>query len=287
MRIIARAGITFLATALVAGCSATVSSPPDPSPSPDLPSQPGQPSLPGPSSQPDTPSQPGPVSQTNLSSRPSLSWQPNLGAVVLPELCKGIATCCKALGVTIDEAKCRGLIAPVGLHGELNDVTPEILAAGKAIYNPKKANECVAGIRDFGCGGLDAAPYKATVAACYAAYTGTVAAGGACSASIECLPGNHCDATKKCTALKVKGESCTSSEECSRRSFGNSCTSPDLTCTGTLPDGSPCPAPVCTGPRPDGSPCSASYDCTSGLCDGTCVRRLDNIYNATGCKDFL
>ncbi len=110
------------------------------------------------------------------------------------------------------------------------------VTAGRVTYDPTKAPACLAAAAAVGC---DAGGATMSSTACKAALAGTVAAGGACYAAIDCAGGSSfcsglggasgsCSGT--CKPLVAAGASCAAGEQCVQ---GYSCTGTAgaLTCT--------------------------------------------------------
>jgi len=128
-----------------------------------------------------------------------------------------------------------------------------LISAGRIIYRGDHARLCLDEIAAQPCEEwglnypLDRYP------ACRQIYEGTIALGGACTLSDECVDG-YCSSssgTGTCVAYKQIGESC-SSGPCP----------PELLC---LPDASGA-SKVCAPPLPDGATCDLDSKCASGFC---------------------
>ncbi len=181
-------------------------------------------------------------------------------------ICSLAAGCCSASALLLDAAVCQGSY-PEGFQGELRGVTPEILASGNVIHHAAAEADCLARIQALGCADLGGPSFRGAIAACYSVYTGALAAGDACSASIECQPGNFCNAGT-CAPLRPPGAPCADSDECSYRGRGNVC---DVN-------------GVCASKAADGEGCASSSDCSSALCDGgTCVPSIVDPFSAGRC----
>jgi|GEM_PF-2065794 len=201
----------------------------------------------------------------------SLATASTFASLDVNAVCQLTTGCCAAAGYGSDMATCRTLIASVkGLSNELDGVSAGVVTGPNVTYNDAAATQCLTGIQGLGCSNMAAAGYKSTLQSCFAVYQGKLAAGAACTASIECAPGNFCDAgSRRCAALRAVGAACTASDQCSYRGAGATCA-----------DGQ------CVPPLPDGSLCSAGLECASGLCDGTCVRTAATPFGAATCAEL-
>lgn len=128
-----------------------------------------------------------------------------------------------------------------------------LISAGRIIYHGDHARLCLDEIAAQPCeewGGnypLDRYP------ACRQIYEGTIALGGACTLSDECIDG-YCSSSSgggACVAYQQNGESCP-----------GPCR-PELLC---LPDIASGAAKVCAPPLPDGAACDRDLDCASAFC---------------------
>lgn len=211
---------------------------------------------------------------------------------VTTAICQRFSQCCQADGgapIVLDVCK------PEWRTGwELSNqglLSPGVLDGGKVTYDAQKATECLTRIATMPCGEITPAQYKTITDACFAAAVGTVAAPGACGASVECVPTAFCDKLDPDDAgagncrpiLAAGGQGCADffgNEACSYRSTGAHCdpaTGDGGTCSGTIADGQPCTTTThankscATGLCGDGVNCGSPgaflFEGAGGLCD--------------------
>ncbi len=218
------------------------------------------------------------VASKDGASAPALGKVSSAAAEDFPTLevdaiCRLGAGCCGANGIAMDVGTCSAVFAG-GFEGELAGVTPDMVAAGTVVYDDAQAQACLAAIDALGCAVLGDPATKAAIATCAAVYTGVLAAGDACTASVECQAGNFCDvATGTCAALRAAGDPCATSDECSHRASADICDTDVAAC----------------GPRrADGAACVASAECASSLCDGgVCVSAVADYFGVDRCVNVL
>jgi hypothetical protein len=142
-------------------------------------------------------------------------------------------------GLIDDAATCRSIFT----NAELDASLLAAVDAGKVIYHPDKARECLNGIsgscdRNFA--------NNSAQAACDATFEGTVGAGGQCAMNEECKS-RECDVP--------------------------AC--PDACCQGTCVGDAPVSSPI-------GGPCESSSQCADGYCDFASATPTCAAYKPTG-----
>lgn len=173
------------------------------------------------------------------------------------------------------------------------------LDAGRVTFDAEKLNACLQALvaPDSTCSEVITDPELPWSAACEeAAFTGTVAVGGACFFDHDCAgyPGTaECAANQKCISKPTQGFPCGTG--CAE---GFYCAT--STCQPQLAMGSPCTSsmecqdelfcdfsalmPVCTARAPGGSPCTSDSGCESGECiPGMCMGTGFQCFEDTDC----
>ena len=198
-----------------------------------------------------------------------------------------------------DQATC---LASVQTQPHFFDTMGADIASGKVIYDGVSARACVDGVNSLSSCTRDAlSALSPSAAACNKVFTGTVAAGGTCFFSEECVGAGGCE----------KSDSCSGSYQCCAGTCqapptavpagGDCTTSPSVCAQGTICDIDPSSFKgICRAPLAAGGPCSASILCGSGLyCDlvttqtcrplvprgGTCNPQLGS-QDCSGPQDF-
>jgi hypothetical protein len=181
-------------------------------------------------------------------------------------------------GGTYDRAKCVGLFTASGFEGSLRGFGG---LAGKAALDQTSGADCLQKINALTCN-LAGPEFDAARTACFAALRGTQAAAQPCSHSIDCAPGNFCDApdgvTGTCAPLHAINGGCATfntgnqntdlslaDEVCSYRASGT----PKLFCD-TIDFAAGVRPTVdwkCAAALPNGSNCANSLWCNAGICD--------------------
>jgi len=151
------------------------------------------------------------------------------------------------------EAMCRTVVATEIMGDLTGDQTG--IAAGTTIYDGSKARACFDIITAMPCSEWGADENLRQVPECWQIFRGTVAPGGACSRSDECMDGTCPPSVSggTCVARAKLGESCAS----------NTCR-PELICDQ---DSSGLPT-TCAVPRANGMACVADLQCASRNCVG-------------------
>lgn len=193
--------------------------------------------------------------------------------------CARFKDCCGK--PAFDTAACENDFAADGWVQSIKDLTVAgVATGGKVTYDPVAGSDCLTKIRNMTCTNTTAAEFKASLQSCFAAARGTVAAGGACKANVECANTTFCDLANNggtCTTIKAAGTTCSAAlGECSYRNSGTSqCLDPG--------DGTP----VCAPSLANGANCDRDFECTSNSCyvrdeDGgvatTCDDKVDFVY---------
>lgn len=224
-------------------------------------------------------------------------------SVIATELCKSLARCCYgtatpapdggADGGTFDMPECLNKFGRLGFEGSNAD--SPLKDGGKVTLDQLSSDTCIKKIQAMACD-LPGADFKAIRSACFGAYTGTVAAGGACTGSIECQQGLFCktngDAgTGVCTALRGLNGACgdfnteRADEACSYRaggSTGNYCKIADLGVGVVLDAGDW----KCTAASPAGSDCNTSLWCDQSICTQDSKCQTPERYFDSACGFF-
>jgi hypothetical protein len=226
-------------------------------------------------------------------------------SVLATELCKALARCCYGSAVpaeggvdggSFDTAKCEHDYGRVGFEGSNGNA--DLRDGGKLVLDQVNADACIAKIKAMTCN-LPGAEFKAIRTACFGAYSGSVAAGGACAQSIECKSNHFCKlpddgGAGTCEALRPLNGNCgdftsdpsLGDQACSYRAGGNTgnfCKFYDLT------NGTPI-APAdwkCEAATGAGTTCATSLWCEQTICNNsnTCV--TPEKYFEPACSQFV
>jgi hypothetical protein len=204
---------------------------------------------------------------------------------VVTTLCKQIQTCCFGDAGTPFKAALCASDNIFGIQGSNTGVA--FLDAGHVVFNPTKANNCLADITAIDCrtSQLTTADQMALVPDCFGALQGTLPLGASCKDSIECLPGETCvpgdGGALSCQPIRSANANCSdfgtpaiatndvvrpAESICSYRGSGNTglvCEFEDRVTGNPLPDG----GWTCVAAGPLDSPCGINLDCTSLLCE--------------------
>jgi len=170
--------------------------------------------------------------------------------------CQKAFVCCDAVelqSVSGSEAECRSALS-ADLMGDLTGDQTGV-AMGTTIYDGAKARACLDIVTALPCSEWGADDKLRRFPDCLHILHGTIAPGGACARSGECLDG-LCDTSSgsgACVARAALGESCASA----------TCRS-ELYCPL---DASGRPT-ICAVPKANGMACSADLECASGSCVG-------------------
>ncbi len=181
-------------------------------------------------------------------------------------------------GGTFDRAHCISLFTASGFEGSLKGFGG---LAGKASLDQTSGADCLQKLSALTCN-LAETEFDAARTACFAALRGTQAAAQPCSASIDCAPGNFCDApgggAGTCAALRAVGDGCATfntgnqntdlalaDNVCSYRASGT----PKLFCDSIdfAAGVKPTTDWKCAAALPNGSNCANSLWCNAGICD--------------------
>ena len=228
-------------------------------------------------------------------------------SVVATELCGTLARCCygsampgpgAADGGTFDTNAC---IAAFGSMGFLNSNvgTAQLRDGGSVALDQVSADSCIKKIKAMSCN-LPGPDYVAARAACFGAYSGKIAASGACTATVECQAGLFCKGQKDggtgvCTAIKALNGGCGENpdhpteyeEECSYRGGGDNgvfCKNYDFGTDSYLDAG----AWTCTAAGGVGSRCANHTWCKDTICQpSTAVCETPEKIFDTSCGLFV
>lgn len=173
-----------------------------------------------------------------------------LEGAVVSAFCNLYVNC----GMVEDQATCRSLY-----HDDIG-IEKDLLAAvdaGKVIYHPDKARECLNGL-----GGTckRSGAFGNEVPACDETFEGTVGAGGQCAMDEECISQN-CD-IPGCTEACCQG-TCVGDTPPVRPRLGEACGAMTGRCVSSYCDTT---TMTCTALRAAGAPCTSSSQCATGLC---------------------
>lgn len=223
--------------------------------------------------------------------------------VIAKELCGALARCCYGSatppdggvdGGSFDETQCEKRFGSIGFEGSNAD--KPTVDAGHVALDQLSADTCIKKIKAMTCD-LPGAEFKAIRTACFGAYAGTVAMGGACTSSIECKPGQFCktvgDAgTGTCDAIRAVDGPCgdfntdRADEACSYRaggSTGNYCKFADIAAGTILPTADW----KCAASLPAGSDCATSLWCNETVCSQASTCETPNKYFDVACGTFV
>ena len=164
-----------------------------------------------------------------------------------------------------DQATC---LASVQTQPHFFDSMGADIASGKVLYDGVSARACVDGINSLSsCTRDGLSALSPSAAACDKVFTGTVAAGGTCFFTEECVGAGDCS-TSECDSYQCCAGIC-QTPPTTVRAGGDCTTSPSVCAEGTICDVDPSSYKgICRAPLAAGGPCSASTLCESGLyCD--------------------
>ncbi|MDP9034028.1 MAG: hypothetical protein M3O50_04430 [Myxococcota bacterium] len=222
-------------------------------------------------------------------------------------LCAQLALCCFPDGGTsqFDMNGCSAQI--VGSGYQFSSVGQYAINNGNILYDPEAGAACLGSINSLAGGCMvTSALQPQLINNCFGALTGTLAAGAACTASLECAPGNFCaptdgGATGVCAALHSVGQPCgafgdnatqnQSSEICSYRASGNT----GMTCRTIDGMGNFTEAGTwsCQPQYAVNAICNIDTDCVAPMiCDtslngGTCVSTGRVLLAPSNCGTFI
>jgi hypothetical protein len=207
---------------------------------------------------------------------------------VADAMCSTLSRCCygdakldggaPVDGGTYDRAHCTNVFTAAGFEGSLIGFGG---LTGKAALDQTNGADCLQKLSALTCN-LAGTEFDAARTACFAALRGTQAVAQPCSRSIDCAPGNFCDAPDggagTCAALHAAGGGCATfntgdqnkdltlaDDVCSYRAGGT----PKLFCdtidfaAGVRPTADW----KCAAALPNGSNCANSLWCNAGICD--------------------
>ncbi len=170
--------------------------------------------------------------------------------------CQKAFVCCDAVELQDlpgGEAECRSAVA-ADLMSDLTGIETGV-AMGTTIYDGSKARACLDVVAGLACSEWGGDDKLRQYPVCHQFLRGTVAPGGACSRSDDCLDGTCPPSVSggTCVARAKVGESCAS----------NTCQQ-DLYCAL---DAAGFPT-VCAVPKVNGLPCIVDLECASHGCVG-------------------
>jgi hypothetical protein len=170
--------------------------------------------------------------------------------------CHKAFVCCDAVELQdfpSGEAECRAAVAADLMSDLTGDETG--VAMGTTIYDGAKARACVDTVAALSCSEWGGDDSLRRFPDCLHFFRGTVAPGGACSRSAECLDGTCPPSAGNavCVARAALGESCAS----------NTCRQ-ELYCA-LDPSGLPT---TCAVPKANGMTCIVDLECASRSCVG-------------------
>jgi hypothetical protein len=223
---------------------------------------------------------------------------------IAEEICKSLARCCYGNptppdggvdGGSFDKGACEAAFIRIGFEG--SNANTEFRDGGKVGLDQVAADSCITKIKAMTCD-LPGAEFKTIRAACFSAYAGTVAAGGACKEAIECQPGHFCKGagdggTGVCEALRPLNGNCgdfttdpaQGDRACSYRAGGGTGNYCDFYDIGGGVERDPADW-KCASAGAAGSDCASSLWCSDTICSGagTCV--TPDMYFAGACDFF-
>jgi hypothetical protein len=153
-----------------------------------------------------------------------------------------------------DSASCHA-----ALHANLNQVQADV-AAGKVKYDASQAGACLDSASTILTCRLSAARERQS-SACAATFVGTVAEGGPCLVSEDCVSA-HCNITN-CAAAMCCAGTCVAAQP-TGVAVGGACTSTNQCVDGAFCDFGAMASGTCAAVRPAGQPCTSSDQCVSG-----------------------
>jgi hypothetical protein len=222
--------------------------------------------------------------------------------IVANVLCDHIAECCYGAanppgggGGGFDRERCLGVYRSVGWDGTLYG------AGGRVTLDQAAAVSCITKLDALTCDPLLTTTDSDARATCFASLVGTVANGGECATSAECLSGHFCH-TGVCEPLRTIGGTCSivdtgvpdidmnyAEEACSYKGNGQTglrCDSYDFVAGEYRPRSEwTCQPQVALGEG-----CNVTSWCSNGLCswqDYTCVSEEPKLSSAPVCVAFL
>ncbi len=195
--------------------------------------------------------------------------------------CQRLATCCNLTPAQFDLNHCTSAVFAGGLAGAVRGLV-ELPDQTKLLYNATAAQSCLTKLEKLTCTSVPAAEWADVFnTTCSKAVSGTVATGGTCRQSIECVAGQFCEpigdaGTGTCKPLRTVGAVCgdlgvtkdgyanlTAHESCSTRALG-----PGF-CDDTADPVTPANTWKCGAGAATGASCYYDYQCTSLTCGGT------------------
>jgi hypothetical protein len=203
--------------------------------------------------------------------------------------CQRFATCCSLSAAKFDLDHCRAAISAGGVGGALGGMV-QLPDYAKLSYNASAAQSCLTKLAAVTCTTVPVAEWVDTFrTTCPNAVLGTVASGGTCRKSIECVAGQFCEpgagdaGTGTCKALRTVGAVCgdlgvdkngfaneAAHDSCSARSLGPGfCDDTAGGAAGTW---------KCGAAAADGASCFYDFQCQSLICGGaagTCGQPKD------------
>jgi hypothetical protein len=156
--------------------------------------------------------------------------------------CHKLFTCCDAAELAsnsvtmVDEATCRSMVAPPIDADVASDQTS--VNAGRATYHGDRARTCMDKLIALPCEQWGADNELRRIPECFHVYEGTVAPGGTCNRSVECIDG-HCDLVAGCVADGKAGEACDIGS-CAGELVCITAGATSFTCGSVQADGAPC-----------------------------------------------
>lgn len=203
--------------------------------------------------------------------------------------CTRFATCCNGVDAgPFDSNACQQYVRGSGWNSSLTGIipndqllSPEMIARNNVQVDQMSATACLAALATLSCPTVASSEYNDVTDKCYAATKGTLAAGAACIATIECqntefcrfegIDGGKTDAGTtlgQCATLQGLDASCGAapygdpnftSAECAYKGWH---TPPRFCDYDNYPNG----GYTCQPLRSNGDQCYFDQECTSGLC---------------------
>ena len=205
--------------------------------------------------------------------------------VLATEMCKTLARCCfgsaapadgGADGGTFDTDMCVQDFGRLGF--ENSNVGAELKDGGNVVLDQVAADSCIKKIQALSCN-LPGPEFKAVRAACFSAYSGSLATGAACKDSIECQKTAFCLGVENgdggCQPLRPTNGACGDfttnpkfgEQACSYRAgggTGNYCSFLSDVPTGTFKDAGDW---KCTPAGGVGTDCASNRWCDNSICN--------------------
>lgn len=205
----------------------------------------------------DAPAETGPACTETIPS------QTNFISDLANVVCSHLQTCCGLTANQFSETNCLGLYAnPTYGAWMLTGYQAPYIAGGLLSYSQSSSCQCVEGVSALNCGVIPASTWDSVEQNCREAEQGTVAIGGTCASSYECVSTAYCSvsdtsdptdaALGTCIALVAPGGACTADDQCSYITTG----SPSAYCL----------ANVCTATLAVGTACSRNTECSTNYC---------------------